>query len=111
MGSCEEGGRLGKTNIEFLHSLVTWKADETSNIDMTVFDCTNVPIYELKETLEESNLLISVDVMNWEEIPDNFKTNIKKQYVVLQEKNKMKGWREGEAGGCCGVIQSFVENL
>ena len=79
-------------------SRVTWKADEASDIDLTVFDCTNIQIDELKETLEESNLLISVDVINWEEIPDNFKTNIKKQYVVLQEKNTLEGWREVKLG-------------
>ena len=79
-------------------SRVTWKADEASDIDLTVFDCTNIQIDELKETLEESDLLISVDVMNWEEIPDNFKTNIKKQYVVLQEKNTLEGWREVKLG-------------
>ena len=79
-------------------SRVTWKADEASDIDLTVFDCTNVQIDELKETLEESDLLISVDVINWEEIPDNFKTNIKKQYVVLQEKNTLEGWREVKLG-------------
>ena len=79
-------------------SRVTWKADEASDIDLTVFDCTNVQIDELKETLEESNLLISVDVMNWEEIADNFKTTIKKQYVVLQEKNTLEGWREVKLG-------------
>ena len=79
-------------------SRVTWKANEVSDIDLTVFDCTNVQIDELKETLEESNLLISVDVMNWEEIPDSFRANIKKQYVVLQEKSKLKGWREVKLG-------------
>ena len=36
--------------------------------------------------------------MNWDEISDNFKTTIKKQYVVLQEKNKLKGWREVKLG-------------
>ena len=86
-------------------SRVTWEADEVSDIDLTVFDCTNVQIDELKETLEESNLLISVDVMNWEEIPDNFKTNIKKQYVVLQEKNKLTGWREVKLGDVAEITR------
>ena len=79
-------------------SRVTWKANEVSDIDLTVFDCTDSQIYRLKETLEESDLLFTVDVMNWEEIPNNFKTNIKKQYVVLQEKNKLTGWREVKLG-------------
>ena len=89
-------------------SRVTWKADEASDIDLTVFNCTNVQIDELKETLEESNLPISVDVMNWEEIPDNFKTNIKKQYVVLQEKNKLEGWREVKLGDLIEVKHGYA---
>ena len=89
-------------------SRVTWKADEASDIDLTVFDCTNVQIDELKETLEESNLPISVDVMNWEEIPDNFKTNIKKQYVVLQEKNTLEGWREVKLGDLIEVKHGYA---
>ncbi len=79
-------------------SRVTWKADEVSDIDLAVFDCTDSQIYRLKETLEESDLLFTVDVMNWEEIPDSFRANIKKQYVVLQEKNTLEGWREVKLG-------------
>ena len=41
---------------------------------------------DLKDALEESELLISVDIMDWNNIPDSFKENIKNQYVVLQEK-------------------------
>ncbi len=89
-------------------SRVTWKANEVSDIDLTVFDCTDSQIYRLKETLEESDLLFTVDVMNWEEIPDNFKTNIKKQYVVLQEKNTLKGWREVKLGE---VVKSNCQNI
>ncbi len=85
-------------------SRVTWKANEVSDIDLTVFDCTDSQIYRLKETLEESDLLFTVDVMNWEEIPNNFKTNIKKQYVVLQEKNKLTGWREVKLGEVIEII-------
>ena len=85
-------------------SRVTWKADEASDIDLTVFNCTNVQIYELKETLEESDLLFTVDVMNWEEIADSFRANIKKQYVVLQEKNKLTGWREVKLGDVIEII-------
>ena len=67
-------------------SRVTWKANERSDLDLAVFGCNSKQIFHLKEAFEESNLLISVDVMNWEKIPEKFKTNIKEKYVVLQEK-------------------------
>ncbi len=89
-------------------SRVTWRANEVSDIDLTVFDCTHSQIDELKETLVESNLLISVDVMSWKEIPDNFKMNIKKQYVVLQEKKKLKGWREVKLGDVAEVQNGYA---
>ena len=52
----------------------------------------------MREALEESNLLVSVDVMKWESIPENFKKNIREKYVVLQEKMKLEGWREVKLG-------------
>ena len=42
--------------------------------------------------------MVSVDVMNWESIPDNFKENIKKKYVILQEEQRLAGWREVRLG-------------
>ncbi len=75
-------------------SRVTWKAEETSDFDLAVFDCSSKQFLNLKEAFEESPLLVSVDVMDWESIPEKFKENIKKKYVVLQEKPKLEGWRE-----------------
>ena len=74
-------------------SRVTWKASQTSDLDLVAFDCAPMQILDLKDALEESDLLISVDVMDWERIPDNFKENIKKKYVVLQEKSELKNWQ------------------
>lgn len=75
-------------------SRVTWKAGETSDLDLAVFGCAQMEIYDLKEALEESDLLISVDVMDWQSIPDDLKKNIRGKYVVLQEKSsKLAGWR------------------
>ena len=79
-------------------SRVTWKADERSDMDLVVFDCGAAEIIELREAFEESDLLISVDVMDWENIPENFKENIKKKYVVLQEKTELTGWQKVKLG-------------
>ena len=79
-------------------SRVTWKTNEISDLDVVVFDCDAAAIIELREAFEESDLLISVDVMEWENIPENFKENIKKKYVVLQEKTELPGWPEVKLG-------------
>ena len=79
-------------------SRVDWTANEKSDLDLVVFDCDPAKILALKEAFEESNLMVSVDVMDWESIPDNFKENIKKKYVVLQEEQRLAGWREVRLG-------------
>ena len=65
-------------------SRITQEARDTSDLDLMVFDCSADEIYDLKESLSESDVLVSVDVMDWENIPDSFKENIKRKYVVLQ---------------------------
>ncbi|MDE0158059.1 MAG: restriction endonuclease subunit S [Gammaproteobacteria bacterium] len=80
-------------------SRATWKAKETSDLDLAVFDCAPMEIYHLKEELEESDLLVSVDVMDWESIPESFRENIGEKYVVVQEKAmRPEGWREVRLG-------------
>ena len=94
-------------------SRVTWKASEKSDIDLVIFDAHSGEIGELKEAFEESELLISVDVLDWESIPDNFKENIKKKYVVVQERSIPTGWREiklGEIGTFRGGVTSIKKD-
>ncbi len=63
---------------------ITREARDTSDLDLVVFGCNADKIYDLKESFLESDVLVSVDVMDWEDIPDSFKENIKRKYVVLQ---------------------------
>lgn len=85
-------------------SRATWKATETSDLDLAVFDCDPMQIYDLKEALEESDLLVSVDVMDWESIPDDFKENIRGKYVVLWDKpSQPVSWREVQLGDVAEV--------
>jgi len=42
-------------------------------------------INDLREAFGESDLPFSVDVMNWDDIPENFRENIRKQYIVLSD--------------------------
>ncbi len=82
-------------------SRVTWKASETSDLDLAVFDSNSGEVSNLKESFVESSLLVSVDVMDWESIPDSFKENIKKKYVVVQQSSIPEGWREVKLGEIC----------
>ena len=78
-------------------SRVNGKAGKRSDLDLAVLNCTPSQIMNLKYALEESELLISVAVMDWENIPDSFKQNIKKQYVVLQENTNTTEKRNNDA--------------
>ena len=79
-------------------SRVTWKASETSDLDLVVFNSNSGEIFDLKESFVESPLLVSVDVMDWDKIPDDFKENIKKRYIVVQQGSIPEGWREVKLG-------------
>lgn len=43
-------------------------------------------ISALKEAFEESSLPFRVDVLVWDELPENFRRNILNQYVVIVDK-------------------------
>ena len=79
-------------------SRVEWKASETSDLDLVAHKCSGAEIADLKEALEESALHCSVDVLNWEDIPDSFRANIKKHYVVVQQYTVPEGWRVVKLG-------------
>ena len=85
-------------------SRVTWKAHETSDLDLAVFDCTSTEIFNLIEEFVESHLLVSIDVMDWDSIPENFKKNIKEKYVVLQKSPKLEGRQEVKLGKVVNII-------
>jgi len=66
-------------------SRVTGGADSRSDLDIVIFDSGLSQINELKDAFAESDLPFSVDVMDWGKIPENFRDNILKKYLVLQE--------------------------
>ena len=85
-------------------SRVEWKASETSDLDLVAHKCSGAEIADLKEALEESALHCSVDVLNWEDIPDSFRVNIKKHYVVVQQSIVHEGWRKVKLGGIAEIV-------
>lgn len=64
-------------------SRVTGTSHIKSDLDIAVFKADEKQIYELKDALEESDLPFSVDVMDWEKIPESFKESIQLKYVEI----------------------------
>ncbi len=60
-----------------------------SDLDLALIDRNGLSIpaqqfYSLRDALEESNLPISVDVLDWAALPESFKKEIERAHVVLQ---------------------------
>ncbi|PIE78501.1 MAG: hypothetical protein CSA15_07340 [Candidatus Delongbacteria bacterium] len=64
-------------------SRVKWTATKVSDLDLTVFGASEKQIYDAKEVFEESSLPFRVSLMAWEDMPEEFKDNIREKYVVL----------------------------
>jgi DNA polymerase sigma len=70
-------------------SRVTGLAHEASDLDLVVRHPSRLEeetphIRALREALTESNLPIRVDVVDWARIPDSFRQEIERTYVVIQ---------------------------
>ena len=69
-------------------SRVTGGAKPWSDLDLVVFNGAKYKyqLSLLKEELEESNLPFRVDILEWDSLPDNFKTNIMASHAVIDLK-------------------------
>ena len=69
---------LPNTAIRAYGSRVTGHSRPWSDLDLVLFSNAEQKscISLLKEALEESNLSFRVDLLEWNSLPDNFKTNI-----------------------------------
>ena len=85
-------------------SRATWNAKDYSDIDVAIVGDGPLDwrtLGRLKESFEESNLPMRVDVLDWHAISESFRKVIKRDYVVLQERPKRTGtgeWREVTLG-------------
>lgn len=86
-------------------SRAKWTSRPQSDLDMVAFvddEVTRKKIPSLKEAFEESSLPFKVDFFIWDEVPDQFHENIKKERYVLQEKpikqDAPLGWKETTLG-------------
>jgi type I restriction enzyme S subunit len=73
-------------------SRVKWTARPNSDLDLVAFTAPEQSslVSELKETLAESDLPFLVDFHVWDEVPERFHEIIRKEYVVLQEAERIQ---------------------
>ena len=64
-------------------SRVTFRAKNTSDIDLVIFNCHDKEYYALKDALDESNIPFLIQIMRWEQIPQSFKDTILENYFVI----------------------------
>jgi uncharacterized protein len=57
----------------------------TSDLDLVIFSspAQKRRVFDLQEALEESALPFKVDLLIWDEIPEQFKTSIQRQHMEL----------------------------
>ncbi|MEI7474960.1 MAG: restriction endonuclease subunit S [bacterium] len=95
---------IPNTEVWAYGSRVKWTSKPQSDLDMVVFASKEEKIAasNLKEAFEESSLPFRVDLFIWDEVPEQFHDNIKKEHVVLQsveaEKNIPSEWTEYRLG-------------
>ena len=83
-------------------SRATWTARDYSDLDLTVV--ADGPLHwqtisRLKESFEESRLPMRVDVVDWHSIPNGFREEIRRDYVVVQKGTRPDGWDKVTLGG------------
>ena len=71
-------------------SRAEWTSRPQSDLDLVVFATPeqNVRVGELREAFEDSNLPFRVDLFVWDAVPEQFRKHIKREHVVLVEKEE-----------------------
>ena len=91
-------------------SRATWTAWEYSDLDLAVVS--HEPLdrrtsANLREALEESDLPIRVDVVDWATLTDGFRQAIEGDCVVVQQSAVSAGWREVSLGDCTTLTKGL----
>lgn len=78
---------LPGTTVWAFGSRVKFTSKPESDLDLVAFiqSGQESELAELKDAFAESDLPFKVDILDWSVIPDNFKLNIQKEYVQLQD--------------------------
>ena len=76
---------IPNTEVWAYGSRVRWTAKPHSDLDMVAFTTKeqDTAVFDLREAFQESDLPFRVDFFVWDEVPENFHENIKKEHVVL----------------------------
>lgn len=76
---------LPDTEVWAYGSRVKGTAKPWSDLDLVVFAGSEQKnaVADLREAFEESDLPFRIDLLVWDEIPETFRENIRKQHVVL----------------------------
>jgi len=94
---------LPNTTVWAFGSRVKFTAKPTSDLDLVAF-CTpeqKAKLHNIREAFEESNLPFRVDILDWNAIPQSFKTNIQESYFIMTEHKEMqtsKEWKKYKLG-------------
>lgn len=66
-------------------SRINGEAHEASDLDLVVksFNDSSKNIYELKELVNNSDIPIIVDILDYNNIPESFQKEIEKNYIVI----------------------------
>lgn len=70
-------------------SRVNGTAHDGSDLDLVIIDLKNEKtqlenLIELRKAFSESNIPISVDILDWATIPESFRVEIKRNYEIIQ---------------------------
>ncbi|MDD2889335.1 MAG: restriction endonuclease subunit S [bacterium] len=107
-----------KYEVRAFGSRVTWTAKDYSDLDLVILGKAKIPdkiFLNLKEAFQESNLPFRVDVLDWQRISPEFRTNIEKQYEVIQKSIEGKSNEVGilsedweEVGNYLEIVKSNI---
>jgi len=80
---------LPNTEVWAYGSRVKGTSSSYSDLDLVAFTspAQQSAVFDLKEAFEESDLPFRVDLFSWDEIPEQFQKNIKKDKVLLSYSN------------------------
>ena len=79
---------LPNTTVWVYGSRAKWTSRPQSDLDLVVFATPeqSVRVGELREAFEESSLPFRVDLFVWDAVPEQFRKQIKREHVVLVER-------------------------
>ena len=101
-------------------SRATWTARDYSDLDLAIGGVGPLDwrtLGRLKETFEESNLPMRVDVLDWHAISESFRNAILRNYEIMQEgiasedTAKLDAWRDVRLGDLCDFRSGSVFKL